>query len=122
MTLMDEARSSSPHSPSTTPAAAIPDDVEALRQLVRELHEALHRQQRENEQLQHRLQLLLKARFGPRADRLNPNQLVLFATEIIEQASLPAPTEEAKSKPRSQRNGHGRRKLPADLPRTQVGA
>ena len=120
MALMDEARSSSPHSPATTPAVAIPDDVEALQQLVRELHEALHRKQRENEQLMHRLQQLLKARFGPRADRLNPHQLVLFATEIIEQASQPAPTEDAKAKSRSQGNGHGRRPFPKDLPRQQV--
>src|SRR3972149_4711246 len=110
------ARSSSPHSPATTPAVAIPDDVEALQQLVRELHEALHRKQRENEQLQHRLQQLLKARFGPRADRLTPHQLVLFATEIIEKASEPARTEEAKGKSRSQGNGRGRRPFPKDLP------
>ena len=117
---MDETRSSCSPSPSTTPAVAIPEDVEALKQLVRELHEALHRKQRENEQLQHRLQQLLKARFGPHADRLNPNQLLLFAKELIEQASEPAATEEAKSEPRSKRNGHGRRKLPADLPRKQI--
>ena len=113
LALMDETRP-------TVPAVAIPDDVEALQQLVRELHEALHRKQRENEQLQHRLQQPLKARFGPRADRLDPHQLVLFATEIIEKASEPAPAEDAQGKSRSKRNGHGRRKLPADLPRKQV--
>ena len=111
---MDETRSSSSHSPSATPAAAIPDDVEALQQLVRELHEALHRSQRKIETLEHRLQQLLKARFGPRADRLNPHQLLLVATEIVEQASQTAPAEEeTKDHPdvrRKNRNGHGRRK------------
>jgi transposase len=98
----------------------MPDDVYALKQLVHELHDALQRKQRENDQLSHRLQQLLKARFGPRADRLNPNQLILFATEIIEKASEPAPVETPKGRPPSNRNGHGRRKLPADLPRQQV--
>jgi transposase len=117
---MDEARPSSSPSPSAIPTVAFPDDLEALKQLVRELHEALHRSQRKIETLEHRLQQLLKARFGPRADRLNPNQLLLFATEIIEKASEPAPAEVGTGKTRSNRNGHGRRKLPADLPRKQV--
>jgi len=126
LTLMDGARqtATSSNDTPTAPAVALPDDVDALKQLVCELHDALHRKQRENDQLSHRLQQLLKARFGPRADRLNPNQLILFATEIIEKASEPAPeenrAEKATGKPRSSRNGHGRRKLPADLPRQQV--
>ncbi|MBU0719230.1 MAG: IS66 family transposase zinc-finger binding domain-containing protein [Planctomycetes bacterium] len=120
LALIDETQSSSSPSPSTPPAVAIPDDVEALQQLVRERHDALPRKQRENEQLQHRLPQRLKARFGPRADRLNPNQLVLFATEILEKASEPAPARDAKAKSRSKGNGPGRRKLPADLPRKQI--
>jgi len=113
MALMDEALPPSA-------VALLPEDLSACHALIQELHEALHRKQRENEQLQHRLQLLLKARFGPRADRLNPHQMVLFATEIIEKASEPAPAEDAKGKSRSKRNGHGRRPFPKDLPRRQV--
>ena len=104
---------------STSSAVAIPDDVDTLKQLVHELHDALHRSRRTIETLEHRLGQLLKARFGPRADRLNPNQLVLFATEVIEKASEPAPAVDRKDKTRSNGNGHGRGKLPANLHRIQ---
>jgi len=101
---------------------AIPNDLTTCQALVRQLHEALHKSQRENEQLLHRLQVLLKARFGPRADRVDPNQLALFATEILEQVEKPAPTPTAQLRRSSsgKPNGHGRRRLPADLPREQV--
>lgn len=101
---------------------SIPNDVESLQALVRQLHEALHKSQRENEQLLHRLQVLLKARFGPRADRVDPNQLALFATEILEQVEKPSPkpTAQLRRSSSGKPNGHGRRRLPADLPREQV--
>jgi transposase len=113
-------------SPSTIPATSVlsippqlPNDVESLKSLVHQLHEALHKSVRENDQLQHRLAMLLKARFGPRADRLDPNQMLLFATEmmqVVEQSSTgPRPKKPANGQPK--REGHGRRRFPEDLPR-----
>jgi transposase len=97
---------------------AVPEDLALCQQLIRQLHEALHASQRRSEQLEHRLQVLLKARFGPRADRLNSNQLLLFAQEILEQVqALPA---EPKAKAPSKGNGHGRRRMPEELPRQEV--
>jgi len=102
----------------------LPNDVEALKALVRELLDALERSQRRNEQLEHRRGVLLKARFGPRADRLDPKQLLLFAEEILAEGGKPASEPEAPSEPKpkaaSNGNGHGRRPLPKDLPRKQV--
>jgi transposase len=96
--------------------------MEALKALVRELVDALEKSQRRNEQLEHRLGVLLKARFGPRADRLDPKQLLLFAKEILAEAEKPAPEPASPPKPKapSNGNGHGRRPLPKDLPRKQV--
>jgi len=62
----------------------------------------------------------LRARFGPRAEKVDPAQLLLFARELLAEAdSKQAEGEEAEpsepSPPR--RKGHGRRKLPEHLPR-----
>lgn len=101
---------------------SVPDDLATCQAVIRQLHEALHKSQRENEQLLHRLRVLLKARFGPRADRVDPNQLALFATEILEQVEKPSPkpTAQLRRSSSGKPNGHGRRRLPADLPREQV--
>jgi transposase len=112
----------------TVPTAGVPqelpNDVEALKALIRGLVDALEKSQRRNEQLEHRLAVLLKARFGPRADRLDPKQLLLFAKEILAEAEKPAPEPEPQPEPKakapSNGNGHGRRPLPKDLPRKQV--
>jgi transposase len=96
----------------------LPDDPALLKGLVRELLATHDAQERRIEQLTHRLDLLLKRVYGPRADQLDPRQLCLFeppAEEPPALASPPAPdviltTTEKK-------NGHGRRKLPENLKR-----
>jgi transposase len=93
-------------------ATKLPDDVDQLKELVLELL-------RDNKRLDHRLQVLLRQRFGPSAERIDADQLQLFANQILEQneaASAPDP-EAATKKPR---RSHGRRKLPEDLPRIRV--
>jgi len=109
---MDEARTGSP-------AVALPEDLSACHAVIHQLSHALQRKQRENEQLQHRLEQLLKARFGPRADRLDPNQLALFASEVIAEAQQAEPAATNPKEP-AQRNAHGRKRLPADLPRERI--
>ena len=58
-------------------ARSLPDDVEQLKTLVLDLLE-------HSQDLEHRLQLLLRQRFGPSAERIDPDQLKLFAKEILE--------------------------------------
>src|SRR4051794_41903093 len=60
------------------PTAALPDDLAILRQMVCELLDALRQARRENEQLQHRLDLLLRRLYGPRTERFNPDQPLLI--------------------------------------------
>lgn len=96
----------------------LPDDPALLKGLVRELLATHHAQQRQIDQLTHRLDLLLKRVYGPRADRLDPNQLSLFEELPVDsaQASVPRPEPEV-STTTVKNNGHGRGKLPAALRR-----
>ena len=66
----------------------LPDDPALLKGIVRELLATHHSQQRQIDQLTHRLDLLLKKVFGPRADQIDPRQLNLFEAPSVE---LPPP-------------------------------
>lgn len=92
-------------------ARSLPDDVEQLKTLVLDLLE-------HTRDLEHRLQLLLRQRFGPSAERIDPGQLKLFAKEILDAGAEPEPEPSTTIREHSRRNG--RRTLPADLPRIRV--
>ena len=99
----------------------LPHDLATCHQLIAQLMETLHSKDQQLDQLQHRLQQLLRARFGPRAEKVDPAQLALFAREILAEArgaQEPAPLPVEESAP--VRKGHGRRKLPGNLPRQRV--
>jgi transposase len=102
----------------------LPDDLEAAHQLIRELLKTLAQQVHLNEKLQHQLEQLLRQRYGRKTEQIDPAQLLLFAQEILAQAEpepAPAPDPEpapAASAPKI--NGHGRKPLPASLPRQRV--
>lgn len=108
--------------PATSPDH-LPDDPALLKGLVRELLATHHAQQRQIEQLTHRLDLLLKRVYGPRADTLDPRQLLLFEAPLAEAApaliALPEPDLIATPLKitTEKKNGHGRRKLPENLRR-----
>jgi transposase len=104
-------------------AEHLPDDVATLQHLVRELVASLRQQQRDNEALRHRLDLLLRRLYGPRGERFDPNQPLLFDTSAAAEettvstandaaaATVPPPPAPRRCRP------HGRRRLPANLPR-----
>ena len=73
-----------------TLADPLPDDLETAHQLIRELLETLAQQVHLNAKLQHQLEQLLRQRYGPKTERIDPDQLLLFAREILAQAE-PAP-------------------------------
>src|SRR4051794_27832171 len=102
-----------------------PKDVEHLTRLVQELLATLQAERRHNQQLQHRLDQLLRRLYGPRAERFDPQQPSLFP-ELQEPAAPPddsappsAAAEPAEDTPRCQRRGRGRR-LPAHLRREYI--
>lgn len=117
-----------PHLPSTpsrephpaVSAMAIPNDLATCQAVIRQLHEALAQSLRKIDKLEHHLAHLLKWRFGPRADRLDPKQLLLFATEVLAEAEAPPAAPAPRARVPSNGNGHGRRPFPENLPRQQV--
>ena len=98
----------------------LPDDAAILKQIIAELFDSLRSLKRQNEQMSHRLQQLLRARFGPKAEKLDEAQLLLFAQQVLAQAQPPAPAVPEAPAPSPRPNGHGRRKLPRNLPRKTV--
>ncbi len=58
----------------------LPDDLQLCHNLIKELHETVDQLKRRNEQLGHRLGLLLKRMYGRRSEKLNfhPDELLLF--------------------------------------------
>jgi hypothetical protein len=112
---------------SSLPAAAdtldhLPDDPVVLKRMLVELLEALHRRDHELRHVQHRLDQLLRRLYGPRAERYDPNQPLLFAAPAGEVAATATAatdpvTEADLDAPATQRRGHGRQRLPAHLVR-----
>jgi transposase len=104
------------------PTANLPNDPVILQQMIVELLDALRDTRRQNEELQHRLDLLLRRLYGPRTERFDPNQALLIpdafeavAPEASEAGAParpePSPASASKARP------HGRRPLPKDLRR-----
>lgn len=98
----------------------LPDDASVLKQLVVQLLESLASKTRQIDQLAHRLQQLLRARFGSKAEKVDPAQMLLFAQQILAEAQPAEPASQEQAEPAATRKGHGRRKLPTHLPRKQV--
>jgi transposase len=104
----------------------LPNDPAALRQMVMSLLEEVEIKDRRLQQLQHWVEQLLRARYGPRRERVNENQLFLFAVALVS-AGREAPGEpEASATPEKasdgagKRKGHGRGALPKSLHRQRV--
>jgi transposase len=106
-----------------TPATPLSDDPVVLQGMIRELLELLHRREGELEQVRNRLDQVLRHLYGPRSEK-RPAGPTLFdgvapsPTDTPPSSPTETPTPVAPTPP--QKNRHGRRKLPADLPRERV--
>ena len=100
-----------------TDVESLPDDAAQLKAMMKRL---IREHQLDKELLEHRLAMLLRSKYGPRSEKLNPNQSTLFdlGREDVQDAS-DEPTEDDDKLP-PKRPGHGRRRLPANLPRTRM--
>lgn len=99
---------------------------ELLRAQREEFVEQLRQKDRTIDGLQHKLQYLLRRVFGRSAEKIDPQQMLLFE-ELLKTLApeMPAPQPAAESTPEAPetpkpKNGHGRRRLPADMERQQV--
>jgi transposase len=100
--------------------ATLPDDLDTAHRPIREQAETLRQQGQLIAKLQQQLEQLLRQRYGKKGEKVDPDPLLLFAQDILAQtepmAPAPEPLEPAESKP----NGHGRKPLPASLPRKRI--
>jgi transposase len=103
----------------STNAANLPNDLPLCHQIILQMQEQLVSSQHKVEQLEHRLDLLLRRIYGPRSEHVDPNQLALFELGGAEPISQSAAAVEEKpaenSKP--QAKGHGRRSFPKNIER-----
>ncbi len=105
--------------PTSLTAEDLPDDPETLKAMILELVQTLQERRRDHEQLQHRLSLLLRRMYGPRTERVDPNQRLLFPDAHAGPDESPAPPSEApaETKPKRKCRPHGRRRMPDNLER-----
>lgn len=101
------------------PDVKLPTDVAVLQGMVRELLATVDQMRRRQDQLEHRLDQLLKLHYGPRADRIHPDQGTLFGEPPPEPAPLPVEIP-LELRPVSKPKGHGRKSLPKNLRRETV--
>lgn len=99
--------------------------IEFLQTLRDELLEQEQRKDRTIEQLQHQLQQLLRRLFGRSAEKIDPKQMVLFETLLNglaprTDASPDTPDSPPPPSSNGKAGGHGRRRLPSDLPRQKI--
>lgn len=126
-------------SPQELPTVVLPNDLAACHAIILQQQATLHQFAQTNvayqqtiEQQGHRIALLLRKQYGPRSESIDPSQLTLFSQDelaamVQEIASPPEPhptipdavlpEESAKSSKKSRKKGHGRRRLPTNLPR-----
>ena len=104
---------------------SLPNDIPALKGLIVELCGAWSEQRQRAEQVQARLDALLRRLYGRRSERLDPQQLLLFAEAT--ESPTPAPPDtvavdpvDQAGQPSRRRPGHGRQRLPEHLHREEI--
>lgn len=100
-------------------ASPFPNDVKLCHEMLGQLADTVARQQRQIEQLEHYLKQVLRGQYGPRREKVDPNQRRLF-DEPEEEPSSETP-EAVETHVAGHVRRRGRRKpLPEDLPRQRV--
>ena len=95
-------------------------------QIVVQYEETVQSQQKKLCQLEHRLAQLLRRYYGPKQERIDPDQLMLFSQDELQQLIEELSSDNSPQEPittddrKKRRPGHGRRSLPGHLPREQV--
>jgi transposase len=99
-----------------------PNDLSLCHQIIDEQQSTIDQLQRELAQSRHFVEQLLRSRYGPRSERVDPNQLSMFGSEDVgDSAPAPTPEEAASLFVREHvRRGGGRGRLPDHLPREVV--
>ena len=95
--------------PAAIDTTALPDDTAVLKQMVAELLRELRSTRRRADEVQQRLDALLRRLYGPRPEPVRPDQPLLFPDSDL---PLPAPPPDEADQPsrRGQCRPHGRRR------------
>lgn len=101
--------------------------------VITSLQDEVQRQQTKLDRVHQELARLLRQHYGPRQERIDPNQLTLFTAEELaelvrelkqgqqDSVSTDALEDESVADPRpSQPKGHGRRPIPPEIPRETI--
>jgi transposase len=111
----------------------LPDDPVQLKRLIVERDallaqrdtviaqrdESIQLLSQDNQLLRHRLAVLLRSSYGPRGERFDPRQLLLFGL-LVPRIESSAPAQSPGKSPSANRSKHGRQKLPDHLPRLPI--
>jgi transposase len=103
--------------------APLPDDLAVCHELIRQQAATIREARRRIEQLEHHVEQLLRRQYGPRSERLDPDQLRLFADDAAEGPAEPQPTEEVpedRETPARTWRRRGRQTLPEHLTRERI--
>jgi transposase len=108
--------------------AQLPDNVDTLKQMIAHLLADMQDKDREILNLKCQLEALRRRIFGRKSEKIDPNQLALFedlAQQLAQAEAEKASSQEAADERpgtdgRGKTKGHGRKPLPADLPRDRI--
>jgi transposase len=117
------AAETSPPVPAVSATDGLPDDPSVLKQMIAELVRALRQSRRHEQEVQQRLDGLLRRLYGPKPEHIDPNQGLLSFGDDIALSAVPSPPpspEAAEDEPaRRKSKPHGRRKPARELRREQ---
>src|SRR3954453_9148978 len=88
-------------------AEQLPDDLLLLKRMILELLSTLKREQHDKQELRDRLDLLLRRLYGPKSERCNPEQLLLFDEPAAEPDPPTEPQPSAKATKKNNGKAHG---------------
>ena len=104
-------------------AITLPDNISSLKNIILELLSTLKGKDRLIGQLEHRLDLLLRSRYGGKSEKINIDELLPGIRELFgQQNTREVPAEPVKKETITYERkvaGHGRNEIPAHLPREQ---
>jgi transposase len=100
--------------------AALPQDVQACHAMIQELLDSLEKARQAQAQLEAKVQQLLQRLFGPRSEKIDPAQLVMFGEQMAQAAQPQPPPDEPESPAAPKKKGHGRKRISKDIPRIRI--
>ena len=105
----------------------LPNDIDTLKRMIVELATTLRQERRDKEAMAHRMHLLLQRLYGPRTERVHPDQGWLFPQDLlaagadvdpgVDAPAPPAAAPASSPSPRRRCRPHGRGRLSDELPR-----